>query len=112
MALAGTGEVSLQWTRQPAAATRKGKTQPAVRSAPTVELVAPGEPSDSRWKQKGTQIIIPLRNGWHTKITVDGHVIHCVITVAEGSKDAVFSMSTGNPNTNPNTNPTLSPICC
>ena len=88
MDVAGAGAVPLQWNRQPTAANRKGKT------APVVEFVAHGEPSNCRWKPKGTTMLIPLRNGWITMVTVEGNSVRCCITVADGSTVAVFSMST------------------
>ena len=49
-----------------------------------------GEPSDARWKQKGTQVEIPLRNGWTTMVTVEG------LTVANSSDTASSLMKIGN----------------
>lgn len=93
--LAGPGGVPTTWAREPTGANREGR-------APMVQLVSHhgkpcvGEPSDARWTQKGTQVEIPLRNGWTTMVTVEGRDLICTITVANGSAVASFHMKIGN----------------
>lgn len=63
-----------------------------------MQLVAVGEPSTATYNIHGLIACITVRDGWITVITVHNHEVTCTITVSEAGK-AVYSLSTGDPNT-------------